>query len=89
MATLPTTPFDVIKTKMNTQDCVKTVPLNGDPVFCAGRAMDSRADKSKKSLFRQTLTSPISSGKPLASACGASYCVKYPTVSSTVRKIFQ
>lgn len=95
MATIPTTPFDVIKTKMNTQDCVKNVPLNlnGDHApFCDSGLRDKhdlRTDRSKRSLFRQTLSTPICNSKSYVSACGASYCVKYPTVSSTIVKIFQ
>ena len=89
MATLPTTPFDVIKTKMNTQDCLKTVPLSGDELYCSTTPKTDTRTKSKRSLFRQTLSTPISNSKPHISACGASYCVKYPTVRSTVVKIFQ
>lgn len=90
MATIPTTPFDVIKTKMNTQDCVKMVTVNQESeILCSITFKDPRTDKSKRSLFRQTLSTAISHSKPNTTACGSSYCIKYPTIKDTVVRIFQ
>jgi solute carrier family 25 iron transporter 28/37 len=85
LASVPTCPLDVIKTRLNTQDCVKGMCHKESICKSAAPRIEQSTAKAPVHGLAMFLT-PV---QQISTVRMSNYCVKYPTVKDAIAGIYK